>query len=203
MLSWPATATRSACRHLVSKPPGAAHVADPTCPSAPTLPRNKSPSDANCPTPHDLNPIQRLANVCRHFSHNHVRTTKLPPYRRFLTAQSAELPLPPIPTSHSNVSRLSFPDSRLRSPVPSLAHSSIAAPTTARDFLQASLSKMPRSNPRHPQHLARGISDQGNDFLGNSHEAGLKLVVMSRDGTPFSAGLRIRKALGVSIVLQI
>jgi hypothetical protein len=49
-------------------------------------------------------------------------------------------------TSHSTLSRLSIPHSPPRSPRPSLALSSIAAPTTASAFLQASLSKMPRSN---------------------------------------------------------
>jgi hypothetical protein len=69
-------------------------------------------------------------------------------------AQNAELPRTPIPISHTNFYRLSFSDSSPRSPMPNLAHSSIAAPTTASAFLQASLSKMPRSNPRHPQHPA-------------------------------------------------
>ena len=68
--------------------------------------------------------------------------------------QGAKLPLPRIPTSHSTLSRLSLPDSYPRSPMPSLTRSSIAAPTTASAFLQASLSKMPRSNFLHPQHPA-------------------------------------------------
>jgi hypothetical protein len=93
--------------------------------------------------------------VCRHvFAHlrpNH-KTTALSAVPG--CAQSAELPLPRIPTSRSNVSRLPFPDSSPRSPVPSLARSSIAAPTTASAFLQASLSKMPRSHFSLPQHPA-------------------------------------------------
>src|SRR5580698_9098589 len=47
-----------------------------------------------------------------------------------------------------------LPDSSRRSPKPSLHLSSIAAPTTADDFLQVSLSKMPRSNLSLHQHRA-------------------------------------------------
>jgi hypothetical protein len=68
--------------------------------------------------------------------------------------QLAKLPLPRMPTSYSTLSRLLLPHSPPRSPKPSLALSSIAAPTTASAFLQASLSKMPRSNFSPPQHPA-------------------------------------------------
>jgi hypothetical protein len=93
--------------------------------------------------------------VCRHvFAHlrpNHKTTASSPvPVCR----QMAKLPLPRIPTSHSNRSRLFFPDAYPPSPTPSLTLSSIAAPTTASAFLQASLSKMPRSNFSRPQHPA-------------------------------------------------
>jgi hypothetical protein len=109
----------------------------------------------NSPTPHDSNPIQSLSNVCRHaFAHlrpDH-KTTALSPVP--VCGQIAELPLPRIPTSHSTLSRLLLPDPSPRSPMPTLARSSIAAPTTASAFLQASLSKMPRSNFSLPQHPA-------------------------------------------------
>jgi integrase/recombinase XerD len=68
--------------------------------------------------------------------------------------QGAKVPLPHIPTSHSTLSRLSLPDSYPRSTMPSLTRNSIAAPTTTSAFLQASLSKMPRSNLSLPQHPA-------------------------------------------------
>ena len=153
--SSPANLGRIRASPSPSQPPGAAHVAEPTCASAPTSPRNNWPSDANCPTPHDPKPIQRLSNVCRHvfaqLRPNH-KTTALSAVPG--CAQSAEAPLPCIPSSRRNASRLPFPDSSPRSPVPSLARSSIAAPTTATAFLQASLSKMPRSNLSLPQHPA-------------------------------------------------
>jgi hypothetical protein len=66
----------------------------------------------------------------------------------------AKLPLPHTPNSHSTLSRLLLQDPSPPSPMPSLALSSIAAPTTASAFLQASLSKMPRSNFSLPQHPA-------------------------------------------------
>jgi hypothetical protein len=115
----------------------------------------------NCPTPHDPDAIQRLANVCPHvfaqLRSNHKTRVPLAVPR---CEQSAQLPLPPIPTSRNNISRLSLPASSPRSLVPNLARSSIAAPTTASAFLQASLSKMPRSNPGNLNTLPRGISDQ-------------------------------------------
>ena len=93
--------------------------------------------------------------MCRHvFAHLRLnrKTTALSPLPACM--QGAKLPLPRIPTSHSTLSRLSLPDSYPRSPMPSLARNSIAAPTTASAFLQASLSKMPRSNFSLPQHPA-------------------------------------------------
>ena len=115
----------------------------------------KTPSDANFPTPHDSTPIQSPSNVCRHvFAHlrpNRKATASSPVPA---CMQIAKLPLPRMPTPHCTVSRHSIPDFPPRSPVPSRARSSIAAPTTASDFLQASLSKMPRSNLRLPQHPA-------------------------------------------------
>jgi hypothetical protein len=80
------------------------------------------------------------------------KTTALSPIRASM--QLAKLPLPRMPTSYSTLSRLLLPHSPPRSPKPSLALSSIAAPTTASAFLQASLSKMPRSNFSPPQHPA-------------------------------------------------
>jgi hypothetical protein len=82
---------------------------------------------------------------------NH-KTTALSPVP--VCPQIAKLPLPRIPNPRRNVSRLPFPDSSPRSPAQSLARSSIAAPTTASAFLQASLSKMPRSKFSLPQHPA-------------------------------------------------
>jgi hypothetical protein len=93
--------------------------------------------------------------VCRHvFAHlrPNRKTTALSPIR--VSRQLAKSPLPRMPTSHSTLSPLSLPHSPTRSPRPSLALSSIAAPTTANAFLQASLSKMPRSNFSLPQHPA-------------------------------------------------
>jgi hypothetical protein len=127
----------------------------PTCASAPTLPRNNWPSDANGPTPHDPIPhptaLKRVPARHRTLRPNH-KTTALSAVAG--CSQSVELPLPRIPTSRSHVSRLPFQDSSPRSPVPSLAHRSVAAPTTASAFLQASLSKMARSNLSLPQHPA-------------------------------------------------
>jgi hypothetical protein len=108
-----------------------------------------------CPTLPDSTAIQSLSNVCQHvFAHlrPNRKTTALSPIPARM--QIAKLPLPRMPTSHTTLSRLSLPDSSLRSPTPSLAHSSIAAPTNASAFLQASLSKMPRSNFSLPQHPA-------------------------------------------------
>ena len=127
----------------------------PTCPSAPTSTRHNWPSDANFPTPHDSNPIQWLSNVCPHvFAHlrpNHQTTAlSLVPADEKVT----KLPLPRTPNSHSTLSRLLLQDASPPSPMPSLALGSIAAPTTASAFLQASLSKMPRSNFSLPQHHA-------------------------------------------------
>jgi hypothetical protein len=60
--------------------------------------------------------------------------------------QVAKVLLSRTSTSHRTPDRLPLPDSSRRSPKPSLALSSIAAPITASAFLLVSLSKMPRSN---------------------------------------------------------
>ena len=146
--------TLAACS--TSDDQGSRKPSSPTCASGLTLPRNNSPSDANCPTLTDSNPIQSLSNVCRHvFAHlrPNRKSTPLSPIR--VSMQLTKLPLPRMPTPHSTLSRLSLPHSPQRSPRPSLALSSIAAPTTANAFFQASLSKMPRGNFSLPQHPAR------------------------------------------------
>jgi hypothetical protein len=93
--------------------------------------------------------------VCRHVC-AHLRlkpqNTALSPVPACI--QTAKLPLPRIPISHSTLFRPSLPRSYPPSPIPSLARSSIAATTTASVFLQASLSKMPRSNLSLPRHQA-------------------------------------------------
>ena len=141
---------------------GAAHVAEPTCASGPTLPRNNWPFDANCPTLPDSAAIQSLSNACRHvfaLLRPHRKTTALSRITGAMLV--AELPLSRTSTSHHTPDRPPLPDSSRRSPRPSLALRSIAAPTTASLFLLVSLSKMPRSNPRALSILPRGISDQG------------------------------------------
>ncbi len=122
-----------------------------------SLPRNNSPSDANCPTLPDSNAHPDRSQTCVRTSwHIYVLITKLRPYHLSVSACSS--PNYPSSThaypSHGTLSRLSFPDSSPPSPRPSLTLSSIAAPTTANAFLQASLSKMPRSNFSLPQHPA-------------------------------------------------
>ena len=79
-------------------------------PSAPTLPRNNWPSDANCPILPDPTTLQSLSNVCQHVF------ARLRPHRKTTVLslipgcmQVTKLPLPRIPTSHSTLSRLSLP----------------------------------------------------------------------------------------------
>ena len=137
------------------QPHGAAHAAEPTCTSDPTLPRYNWPSDANCPTPPDPATIQSLSNVCQHvfaLLRPNRKTTALS--RITGCMQVAKLPLSRTSTSHRTPARLPLPDSSRRSPKPSLVLSSIAAPTTASAFLLVSLSKMPRSNLVLPQRPA-------------------------------------------------
>jgi hypothetical protein len=112
--------TLAACS--TSDDQGSRKPSSPTCASGLTLPRNNSPSDANCPTLPDSNPIQSLSNVCRHvFAHlrPNRKTTPLSPIR--VSMQLTKLPLPRMPTPHSTLSRLSLPHSPQRSPRPSLA----------------------------------------------------------------------------------
>ena len=151
--------TLAACS--TSDDQGSRKPSSPTCASGLTLPRNNSPSDANCPTLPDSNPIQSLSNVCRHvFAHlrPNRKTTPLSPIR--VSMQLTKLPLPRMPTPHSTLSRLSLPHSPQRSPRPSLALSSIAAPTTGNAFLQASY-KCLGAISRSLSTLLGGISDQG------------------------------------------
>jgi hypothetical protein len=137
------------------QPPGAALAAEPTCTSAQTSPRSNWPSDADCPTLPDSAAIQSLSNVRSHVS-AHLR-----PYPK-TTASSRSSACMEVAKSlltrtspwHQPPGPLPLPHSSCRSPKPSLASSSIAAPTTASAFLQASLSKMPRSNFLHPSHPA-------------------------------------------------
>ncbi len=138
-----------------SQPPGAAHVAEPTCTLAPTLPRNNWPSDANCPILPDPTTLQSLSNVCQHVFALLCPAGKTTVLSRIPGCmQVAKLPLSHTSTSHRTPDRLPLPDSSRPSPKPSLALSSIATPTTAGDFLLGSLSKMPRSNLLLPQHPA-------------------------------------------------
>jgi hypothetical protein len=102
--------TLAACS--TSDDQGSRKPSSPTCASGLTLPRNNSPSDANCPTLPDSNPIQSLSNVCRYvFAHlrPNRKTTPLSPIR--VSMQLTKLPLPRMPTPHSTLSRLSLPHS--------------------------------------------------------------------------------------------
>jgi hypothetical protein len=68
--------------------------------------------------------------------------------------QVAELPLSRTSTSDHTPDRLPLPDSSRRSPRPSLALSSIAAPTTANLFLLVSLIENASEQSPPPQHPA-------------------------------------------------
>ena len=111
--------------------------------------------------PPPSNRSQTCAGTLRTLRPNH-KTIALSPFA--VCTQRAKLSLRRIPTSHSNFSRLSLPASSPRLPMPTLARNSIAAPTTASAFLQASLSKMPRSNLSLPSTLPQAFPIKANDF---------------------------------------
>jgi hypothetical protein len=142
--------------------PGAAHVAEPTCKSGPTLPLNNWPSDADCPTLHDFSatPVAKKRAVPRlrrpapklqnDDSNQQILSTSRPRDRSFGECR-------PALDAHTHGNTTLFAAFHK----PNLALSSIAVPATATVFLQVSLSKMPRTIRRSLSILPRGISDQG------------------------------------------